>query len=238
MNEKIKCIVIDDDEEVSGYVSEMIRETPVLDFLGAFTSPAKAMEILESGLVELIFLDINMPGIDGMSFAKSLQSELGKAMPRIIFISGSGDYAVEGYKVNAVDYLLKPFTYEIFFRSVMKAKGLVKAGKNAPSPDSIFVKVEHELVRLPFSEVLYMESMKDYVNVFKTDGTVVTALSTLKAMEEKMPEDKFMRIHRSFIIALDKISSIQFNTVKIGKVVIPVTDQYKAQFKSYMDKLL
>ncbi|RZM17831.1 MAG: response regulator transcription factor [Pedobacter sp.] len=238
MSEKIACIVIDDDQEVSDYIIEMIKETPALDFLGAYSSPANAMEILGGGSVELIFLDINMPGIDGMSFAKSLQAEFGKAMPRIIFISGSGDYALEGYKVDAIDYLLKPFTYESFFRAVLKAKGLLKTGTNLQHPDSMFVKVAHELVRVPFSEILYVESMKDYVKVFKTDGTVVTALSTMKAMEEKLPLDKFMRLHRSFIIALDKIASIQQNSVKIGNVVIPVTDQYRTQFKAYMDKLL
>lgn len=230
--------MIDDDPEIAEYVSEMIRETSFLELLDVYSNPGRAMEILGSGAVDLIILDINMPGIDGMSFAKTLYSEYGKAMPRIIFISGSGDYALEGYKVDAVDYLLKPFSYESFFKAVLKARNSIKPESEAQQADSIFLKVEHELVRIPFSDVLYMESMKDYIKVFTTDGRVVVALSTMKAMEEKLPAFKFMRIHRSFIVALDKIDSVHNLTVKIAKAAIPVTDQYKEQFKIYLDKLL
>lgn len=234
----VKCIVIDDDPDVSDYVVEMIKDTPFLNLAGAYSDSLKAMDVIGSGAIKLIFLDINLPGIDGMSFAKSLYAEYGKSMPRIIFISGSGNYALEGYKVDAVDYLLKPFSYEVFFKAVLKAKNIIQASNSSTAPESIYLKVEHDLVRVSFADVLYFESMKDYVKVCKVDGTMVIALSTLKAIEEKLPADRFMRIHRSFIIALNQIDSIQHNTISIGKAAIPVTDQYKLQFRSYMDRLV
>ena len=238
MPEKLNCILIDDDPEVSAYVTEMIRETSFLDLLAAFPSPGKAMEILGTGLVDLIFLDINLPGIDGMSFAKTLQSTYGKTMPRIIFISGSGDYALEGYKVDAVDYLLKPFGYESFLAAAFKAKTQIKPAADPQNVDSIYLKVEHELIRVALKDILYLESMKDYVKVICEGEKVIVALSTMKAMEEKLPTERFMRIHRSFIVALDKIDSIQNYLLKIGKTTIPVTDQYKAQFKKHLDQWL
>ena len=181
----------------------------------------------------LIILDINLPGIDGMSFAKTLYEQYGKNMPRIIFISGSGDHAHEGYKIDAIDYLLKPFTYEDFFKAAFKAKNYTSATvTKTEAEDFVFLKVEHELIRVPFNEILYGESQKDYIKVFTRDGKMITALSTMKAMEDILPQDRFMRIHRSFIVALDKIEAIQHFTVKIGKTIIPVTDQYRQQFKA------
>jgi DNA-binding LytR/AlgR family response regulator len=237
MAENLKCIIIDDDPDIREYVAEMIKDTPFLEFFGAYSNPPQAIEILGSGTIEVIFLDINLPGIDGMTFAKTLYAEYGKHMPRIIFISGSGDYALEGYKVDAVDYLLKPFTYDEFFKAVLKANNIIRTVNNS-TQEFIYLKVEHQLVRVFFTDILYLESMKDYVKVFKTDGSIIIALSTMKAIEEKVPREKFMRVHRSFIVALDKIDSIQHNTVKIGKAIIPVTDQYKTQFKAHTDRLV
>ncbi|UKT62152.1 LytR/AlgR family response regulator transcription factor [Pedobacter mucosus] len=232
MKSKLNCIVIDDDPEVSNYVSEFVRETSFLHLVSVHNSPAEAIDIIGSSGIDLIILDINLPGIDGMSFAKTLYDQYGKDMPRIIFISGSGDHASEGYKVDAIDYLLKPFTYEDFYKAAFKAKNypLTLAQKNE-TEEYIFLKVEHELIRIAINEILYGESQKDYIKVFTKSGKMITALSTMKTMERILPPDRFMRIHRSFIVALDKIDAIQHNTVKIGKAVIPVTDQYRQQFK-------
>lgn len=239
MSTKLNCIVIDDDPEVSSYVSDFVRETAFLHLVSAHSSPAEAIDVLGSSAIDLIILDINLPGIDGMSFAKTLYEQYGKNMPRIIFISGSGDHASEGYKVDAIDYLLKPFTYEDFFKAAFKAKNFIapKVQKSG-AEDFVFLKVEHELIRVPFNEILYGESQKDYIKVFTRDGKTITALSTMKAMEDILPQDRFMRIHRSFIVALDKIDSIQNLTVKIGKTVIPVTNQYRQQFRSHFKSWL
>jgi len=233
MSTKLNCIVIDDDPEISIYVSDFVRETPFLHLVSAHNSPAEAIDVLERSAIDLIILDINLPGIDGMSFAKTLYEQYGKNMPRIIFISGSGDHAHEGYKIDAIDYLLKPFTYEDFFKAAFKAKNYTSATvTKTEAEDFVFLKVEHELIRVPFNEILYGESQKDYIKVFTRDGKMITALSTMKAMEDILPQDRFMRIHRSFIVALDKIEAIQHFTVKIGKTIIPVTDQYRQQFKA------
>lgn len=234
MRNKLNCIVIDDDPEVSNYVSEFVRETSFLHLVSVHSSPAEAIDVLGNSGIDLIILDINLPGINGMSFAKTLYEQYGKDMPRIIFISGSGDHASEGYKVDAIDYLLKPFTYEDFFKAAFKAKNypLPTVQKNE-AEEFIFLKVEHELIRVPIDEILYGESQKDYIKVFTKSGKMITALSTMKTMERILPADRFMRIHRSFIVALDKINAIQHYTVKIGKAVIPVTDQYRQQFKSH-----
>ncbi|RNL55818.1 LytR/AlgR family response regulator transcription factor [Pedobacter jejuensis] len=239
MKNKLNCIIIDDDLEVIVCVSEFVRETSFLNLVSVFNSPAEAIDILGSSGIDLIILDINLPGIDGMSFAKTLYDQYGKDMPRVIFISGSGDHASEGYKVDAIDYLLKPFTYEDFFKAAFKAKNhSLPTIQKSDGEEFIFLKVEHELIRVPFNEILYGESQKDYINVYTKGGKMITALSTMKAMESMLPPDRFMRIHRSFIVALDKIDAIQNYTVKIGKAVIPVTNQYREQFKGHFKSWL
>lgn len=232
MSFKINCIIIDDDPEVVTYVSALIADIPFLNLLATFNSPSAAVEILETDEVQLIILDINLPGIDGVSFAKTIYDPLDTSRPRIIFISGSEGYARDGYKVDALDYLLKPFTYEDFFKAVYKAKILFESQKKQNTDDDfVMLKVEHELVRVGHDKILYIESVKDYVKVCLTDGSSITALSTLKSLEEKLPANQFLRVHRSFIIAIRKIDSIHNYTVKIGKTVIPVSDPYKPAFK-------
>ncbi|MFC4212365.1 LytR/AlgR family response regulator transcription factor [Pedobacter lithocola] len=239
MKSKLNCIIIDDDLEVSNYVSEFVRETSFLNLVSVHSSPAEAIDILGTSGIDLIILDINLPRIDGMSFAKTLYDQYGKDMPRVIFISGSGDHASEGYKVDAIDYLLKPFTYEDFFKAAFKAKNhSLPTSQKSEGEEFIFLKVEHELIRVPFSEILYGESQKDYINVYTKGGKMIIALSTMKAMESILPDDRFMRIHRSFIVALDKIDAIQNYTVKIGKAIIPVTNQYRAPFKAHFKSWL
>ena len=239
MRNKLNCIVIDDDPEVSNYVSEFVRETAFLNLVSVHSNPAEAIDVLGQTGIDLIILDINLPGIDGMSFAKTLFDQYGRNMPRIIFISGSGDHASEGYKVDAIDYLLKPFTYEDFFKAAFKAKNHpLSAVQKNDEQEFIFLKVEHELIRVPLCEILYGESQKDYINVHTKGGKMITALSTMKAMESILTKDRFMRVHRSFIVALDKIDSIQHYTIKIGKIIIPVTTQYREAFKAHFKSWL
>ena len=239
MRTKLNCIVIDDDPEVSDYVCNFVNETAFLNLVSVYSNPVEAIDLLGNSDIDLIILDINLPGIDGMSFAKTLYEQYGKDMPKIIFISGSGDYASEGYKVDAIDYLLKPFTYEDFFKAAFKAKNHTSSiPVKSESDGFVFLKVEHELIRVPFDEILYLESQKDYVKVFTKGDKTITALSTMKAMEAILPQNRFMRIHRSFIVALDKIDAIQHFTVKIGKAIIPVTNQYRDAFKSHFKSWL
>ncbi|WP_094570699.1 LytR/AlgR family response regulator transcription factor [Mucilaginibacter xinganensis] len=230
MEHVLNCLVIDDDPEVNTYVCELVSQTPFLQLTGSYDNAPAALHDLETGTVDLLILDINLPGIDGVTFARTLKDS-GRPGPRVILISGSREYAVDGYKVDAVDYLVKPFLYEDFFRAVAKVRSMMSQPKAVPGDDHLFLKVEHELVRVNIGEIRYIESFKDYVKVF-TGDKMITALSTLKAMEERVAGHRFMRIHRSFIVNLDKIDSIQHLTVRFGKTIIPVTEQYREVFRA------
>ncbi|MCJ8208397.1 LytTR family DNA-binding domain-containing protein [Mucilaginibacter sp. RS28] len=229
MEQRLNCLIIDDDKEVNACVSDMVKQTPFLHLSGCFFDTAEALDILEKGGIDLLILDINLPGIDGVTFASTLKNS-GVSAPKVILISGSREYAVDGYKVDALDYLVKPFTYEDFYKAAIKARSALSNKKTAPAADFLFLKVEHELVRVDIADICYLESFKDYVKVFTASKTITT-LSTLKAMEEKLRDHGFLRIHRSFIINPAKVESIQHMTVKFGKTTIPVTEQYRDDFR-------
>lgn len=230
MERALNCLVIDDDPEVNAYVCEMVGDTPFLNLCGAFDNASAALNSLEEQSIDLLILDINLPGIDGVTFAGTLKEIHGRPAPRVILISGSREYAIDGYKVDAVDYLVKPFSYEDFYRAVVKVRGQFTTIKKSSAEEYLFLKVEHDLVRVTIRDISYLESFKDYVKVFMGDKVIV-ALSTLKAMEERLTAHRFMRIHRSFVINLDKVESIQHLTVRFGKIIIPVTEQYREAFR-------
>ncbi|RFZ91341.1 DNA-binding response regulator [Mucilaginibacter conchicola] len=231
MERTLNCLVIDDDPEVNAYVCEMIGQTPFLTLDGTFDHAPAALPTLEAGNIDLLVLDINLPGINGVSFAATLRGLTAYPPPKVILISGSRDYAVEGYKVDAVDYLVKPFSYEEFYKAVSKVRAMIQLRKAAPLGDFLFLKVEHDLVRVNIADISFIESAKDYVKVCCRDK-VITALSTLKAIEERLTGHRFMRVHRSFIVNLDKIEQIQHLTIRFGKTIIPVTEQYREAFKA------
>jgi len=238
----VSCIIIDDDPFVINYLQDFALQTPFLHLISTHQTATDALKILETENVQLIFLDIGMPGINGMEFAKMLYDIKGEMAPRIIFISGFDRFALEGYNVNALGYLLKPPAYEDFFKAAYKAKtyfeGLIKHPENNTynETDFIFLRVEHDLVRVYLKDILYIEGFKDYIKVYTLGGGMIKALATMKSIEEKLPPSSFMRIHRSFIVSLDKIESIHNSTIKIGKTIIPVTAQFKADFKKFIDK--
>jgi len=234
-------MIIDDDPVVVEYLQDFALQTPFLNLVSTHNKATDALKVLEQQNVQLIFLDIGMPGIDGMEFAKLLNDTKGDQAPRIIFITGFEHFALEGYNVNALGYLLKPPAYEDFFKAAYKAKTYFEnvSGKLAGSyneTDFIFLRVEHDLVRVYLKDILYVEGFKDYVKVYTTGNNMIKALATMKSIEEKLPEASFMRIHRSFIVSLDKIESIHNSTVKIGKAIIPVTAQFKDEFKKFTDR--
>jgi DNA-binding LytR/AlgR family response regulator len=231
MEQVLNCLVIDDDPDVNAYVCEMVDQMPFLHLAGSYDNALEALSRLESGDIGLLVLDINLPGIDGVTFAGSLKNLPRQRIPRVILISGSREYAVDGYKVDAVDYLVKPFSYEDFYRTVAKVRTLINVSKAPQSGEYLFLKVEHDLIRVNIPDICYIESFKDYVKVFTGEQTIV-ALSTLKAMEERLAGKRFMRVHRSFIVNLDKIEHIQHLTIRFGKTVIPVTEQYREAFKA------
>jgi two-component system response regulator LytT len=239
----INCIIVDDDEVAMSHLRDLVGKVDFLNLLSYYNRPTDALTALENEDVQLVFLDINMPDLSGIELARIINTRKNGAPPRIIFTSGFERYALEGYKVEAIDYLLKPVNYNEFINSVYKAKTLIEHGSKLTNAtdytdnDFVFLRVEYELVKIYLKNILYIEGFKDYVKVFVTNNTsFIKSLTTMKNIEEKLPAQSFIRVHRSFIVSLDKIESITANTIKIGRAVIPVSNQYKDNFKKFTDQ--
>jgi two-component system LytT family response regulator len=195
------------------------------------------LEIITSDKTDLIFVDINMPDLNGMDFVKSL-----KEKPGIIFTTAYSEYALEGFRVDAIDYLLKPISYNDFLRAVNKAKLLLGSPeqRNAvvgASSDHLFVKSEYKIMRIELSDIKYIESMHEYVRIHLVNEKPVMTLISMKTIEEQLPEEKFMRVHRSYIVNKEKIKVVERNRIIFdNNVYIPVSDQYKAAFQEFINR--
>src|ERR1700752_4408601 len=243
----LNCIAVDDEPLALGLVSKFIEQTPFLNLVGRYSGAVEALKAIHAQKIDLIFLDIQMPDLNGIELARVLDK--GPDKPRIIFTTAYNQFALEGYKVDALDYLLKPFNYEEFLRAAQKALNYAEL-LNKPAQQMIitndaehaddkylFLKVEYQLVRIALDDILYIEGLKDYVKVhLKGVEKAVLSLTSLKALEEKLPSKRFLRVHRSFIVALDKITSMTKNSVQIGKIYITVGDQYKDAFGQFLGK--
>ncbi|UPZ14957.1 LytR/AlgR family response regulator transcription factor [Flavobacterium humidisoli] len=239
----LKCIAVDDEPLALKLVETFIQQTPFLELITTCDNAVEAMGIIRETKPDLVFLDINMPNLTGMELARLLQDQAGP-LPKIVFTTAYNHYAIEGYRVNAVDYLLKPFSYEEFLRASSKVLQLTEEANNtfttiAADDEFIFLKVEYQWVRISLKDITYIESLKDYVKVHLEDSQkALMSLISLKALEEKLPSSKFMRVHRSFIVSLDKISAISKNSIFIDKIEITVGEQYKEAFKTLVEKWL
>ena len=250
----INCIAVDDEPLALGLVTAFIQQTPFLNLVGKFSSAVEALKAVHSQKIDVIFLDIQMPDLNGIELARVIDNSRGNK-PRIIFTTAYNQFALDGYKVDALDYLLKPFNYEEFLHAATKALNYAELVEksNTPAPaaastviampeeriedEYLFLKVEYQLVRIALSDILYIEGLKDYVKVWlKSSEKPILSLTSLKSLEEKLPSKKFMRVHRSFIVSLDKINSITRNALQIGKVNITVGDQYKEAFGQFLTK--
>ena len=234
---RIRTIAIEDEPLALALITGYISKTSVLELVGAFDNPLDALEFLADNPVDLIVLDIQMPDLSGIEFIRTLQFP-----PKIIFTTAYEKYAVEGFKVNAVDYLLKPFSYQEFVAAVQKAKKLIEL-ESAQLPhieannQFLFLKSEYKIRKISFGNILYIEGLKDYIKVYhESEKAPILSINTLKSIEEKLPADRFMRIHRSFIVNLDKIETIERGRIIFGDVYIPVGDQYKDRFQEFLDK--
>ncbi len=234
---KLKCLAIDDEPLALKQISSYIEKTLFLEVVSLCSSAFEAMEYLAGNEVDLMFVDINMPDLNGMDFVKSLPVK-----PQVIFTTAYSEYALEGFQVNALDYILKPVSYAAFLKSVNKAKIWFELSKRQPetlqtNKDSLFVKSEYKLVRIFLSEIKYIESSNEYILIHLTTGEPVSTLIRLKVMEEQLPPDVFMRVHRSFIVNLNQVKVIERNRIVFdNKVYIPVGDQYKDNFQAFVDK--
>lgn len=235
---KIRCIAIDDEPLALKQISAYIQKTPFLELAAECYSAVEALDMVNANDIQLMFIDINMPDLNGMEFVKSLTRR-----PLIVFTTAYSEYAVEGFKVDATDYLLKPISYSHFLKAAQKAKNIVDAEKRGEegsikaSPDHLFVKSEYRLIRIALTDITYIESSHEYVVVHITTGSSVKTMVSMKSIEDHLPSDRFMRVHRSFIVNLSKITVVERSRIIFdGKVYIPVSDQYKRAFQQYVDK--
>lgn len=232
---KLNCLIVDDEPLALDLLESYVLKTPFLSLAGKCLSAFKAMELMEKEQVDLLFLDIQMPGLTGMEFSKTIPGKT-----RIIFTTAFKQYALEGFKVNAIDYLLKPISYEDFLKSAMKAKqwfelSLTKSQQDETS-DSIFVKSEYKLIQVRLKDILYIEGLKDYAKIFTTTSEKpILTLMSMKLLEEKLPASQFLRVHRSFIVKLDQIKVIERNHIVFGKTYIPVSVKYKDKFLEFIN---
>ena len=243
----LNCIAVDDEPLALGLVSKFIEQTTFLNLAGKYASAVDALNAIHTQKIDLVFLDIQMPDLNGMELARVLDKSTHK--PRVIFTTAYNQFALEGYKVDALDYLLKPFNYQEFLRAAHKALnyfGLINQSVTETSAvnetghedqNYIFLKVEYQLVRIALDDILYFEGLKDYVRVeLDNAGKAILSLTSLKALEEKLPPKLFMRVHRSFIVSLNKISSMTKTSVQVGKKQITIGDQYKEAFAQFTGK--
>jgi DNA-binding LytR/AlgR family response regulator len=234
---KLRTIALDDEPLALKLVTDFVQKTPFLELSGTFDNPIDAIEFLSDETVDLILLDIQMPDLTGIEFSKTLQNS-----SKIIFTTAYEHYALEGFKLNAVDYLLKPFNYPEFLTAVQKAKKLIELEQAAlPTLEAnnqfLFLKSEYKIRRINFNDILYIEGLKDYVKVhLQNDEKPILSINTVKSLEEKLPADRFMRVHRSFIVNLDKIETIERSRIVFGKIYIPVSDQYKEKFQEFLNE--
>jgi two-component system response regulator LytT len=233
----INTIAIEDEPLALSLIKGYIEKTPFLNLAAAFENPLDVLEFAAREDIDLIFLDIQMPDMTGIELARFLNRG-----PKIIFTTAYEKYALEGFKLDAVDYLLKPFSYDEFLRASKKAEHIINLErKKIPDleikNDFLFIKSEYKIRRINFDEIHYIEGLKDYVKVYlKNEKTPILTLSTLKSLESKLPSSKFMRVHRSFIVNLDSINTIERNRIVFGDLRIPITDQYKDKFQDFLDK--
>jgi two-component system, LytTR family, response regulator LytT len=233
----IRTIAIDDEPLALQLVSGYIEKTPGLSLEGRFDNPLDASEYLLNNGIDLVFVDIRMPDLSGIEFTRLMDKG-----PKVIFTTAYEKYAIEGYKLDVVDYLLKPFSYEEFLSAVHKAQKLITLEQKALSEveannEFLFLKSEYKIKRINFNDILFIEGLKDYVKVYiQNVPKPILSLSSLKLLETKLPREKFMRVHRSFIVNLQKIDTIERSRIVFGKTYIPVSDQYKEEFQKFLDK--
>ena len=241
----IKCIAIDDEPLALKKLVTYIKKIPYLELVAQCRSAIEAQQVIESQEVEAIFLDINMPDLNGLDFAKSIQDH--SKGPVMVFTTAYSEYAIEGYKANAVGYLLKPYGFVEFEAAAQKVKDICEIRQQSASlvevsantnDGVIYVKSDYKIVRIDIESIRYIEAMSEYLRIMcdNKDKPVIVLLS-MKKIEEHLPSTKFMRIHRSFIINLDKISEVKKNHVVVeGDVSLPIGDNYKDIFMNYLNK--
>ena len=229
----LNCIAIDDEPSSLRIIREFCSKIQSVNIVGTFTNPYDAIQTLNNNQVDLIFLDVVMPQISGQEFLKTLYNP-----PMVIFTTAYKEYAFDGFEYDAVDYLVKPFAFDRFLKAVNKAFHLLKL-KNPPyasmqdhhgkSHEFLMVKVEYTTIRVDLNDILYIEGLKDYVKIH-TEGKLILTKTTMKNIIEKLPSDSFFRVHKSYIISVDKIDMIENSRIVIGNQRIPIGESFRTSF--------
>lgn len=232
----IRCAVVDDEPLALGLIASYVQKTPFLELTGTYSSAVQAMHELPSHPADLLFLDIQMPELNGLDFSRMVSPGT-----RIVFTTAFEQYAIDGYRVNALDYLQKPVSYADFLQAANKAlewfKLLEGQKEKAEEPESIFVKSEYKLVRVELGKILYVEGLKDYVKIHEEDAAKpLLSLMSMKALEESLPPARFIRVHRSFIVQKSKIRAVEHNRiVMLDQTVVPIGDSYRKKILTFLN---
>lgn len=232
----LNCIAVDDENLALDLLEDNIQKVPFLNLVKRCKNAFDAIETLQNNHIDLMFLDIQMPGITGVQFLQSL-----KTKPMVIFVTAYKQYALEGFELDVVDYLLKPIDFERFLKAVNKASELHSLKQKAvseehatPKPDqvsSIFVNADYSLVKIKIEDITYIEGLKDYIKIYvESSSKPIVTRMTMKAIEEKLPSSSYFRVHKSFIVSLEKIESIRNLKIKIGNAQIPISESYSESF--------
>lgn len=231
----MRCLIVDDEPLAQQVMEEFASRVPFLEVIGKCSNAADAIELLRHETVDLIFLDIHMPRISGLDFIDSLHNP-----PQFILVTAYSEYALQGFTVNATDYLLKPVPFERFLKAVNKAYELFRLRSKmavpveSPAPKYLLVKSGYQTVKIMIDSILYIEGLKDYVKIHTEGRKPVLSLLTMKGLALSLPATKFLRIHKSYIIALDRIITISRNRVMIQDKWIPVGENYREEFRKRM----
>lgn len=230
----LTCAIIDDEPLAISLLESYVNKTPFLKLTGKFNNALQALPELNKQSVDLLFLDIQMPEVNGIEFSRILKTDT-----RIIFTTAFEQYALESYKVNALDYLLKPISYPDFLQASNKALqwfNLLHANDKSET-ESIFIKTEYKQVQVELRKILYIEGLKDYVKIYLEDEPhPILSLMSMKFLEEMLPKNRFIRVHRSFIVQPEKIKVIERNRIVYGKEYIPISDNYKQKFMEFLSQ--
>jgi DNA-binding LytR/AlgR family response regulator len=231
---QIKCIIVDDEPMARDVIRRYIQKIPTLKLLGEFGNAIEATLFLQEQPVDMIFLDIKMPQLSGTEFVRSLRN-----VPKIIFTTAHKEYAFEGFELDVTDYLLKPIRFDRFLKAVNKAfpqkqqeietHGLVTNEESKPATSFIYLRVDRKMIKVLLDDILYVESDKDYVKVFTEKGFVITR-QTIASVEAMLSESQFIRIHRSYIVSLNKLKSFTAETVEVGNKELPIGKLYRNNF--------
>ncbi|MBP1542096.1 MAG: response regulator transcription factor [Prevotella sp.] len=230
----INCAIIDDEPLAAELLKSYAKKTPFLNLKGTYGSALEAMKELRDQPAQLLFLDIQMPELSGIEFAKILPPET-----KIIFTTAFQQYAIEGYKVNALDYLMKPIAYEDFLKAANKALewfSVTQKQQTYADDRFMYVKSDYKLVRVALDDILYIEGLKDYVRIYLEDGQRIMSLMNMKKLEDYLPHPEFLRTHRSFIVHMTKAQSVERFRIVFGNQFIPISDSYKEEVLEYFEQ--